>query len=72
MLVKYRNEPLLVRNHLHVFAIEESVYRTLDPTGKLGSTARKMDESYGADYVRAWNIVSSEGPQIFLTELHSR
>ena len=68
-LEKHQTESQLVRVHLHLFAIEDQVYRSLDPTGALLAAARQLDESYGPDYVRAWQIVTQDGSEPWIREL---
>ncbi|MEK6796104.1 MAG: hypothetical protein AABZ39_15090 [Spirochaetota bacterium] len=72
LLDENAKESALVRAHLHSFAIEHEVFMTLDPSGKTLRTVRKMDESYGTDYVRAWSIVTNRGAAPFIKELHER
>jgi len=72
LLRKYGSEPEVVRDHLHLFAIEEAVYRR---TGR----ARELEdvEAFEASLVKAAlfargrQIVRAEGAQAFLDELRA-
>lgn len=67
---KYAAESLLVRNHLHVIALEKMVLSKLGETKELAAVEDKYRNAPRPDYKRAWEIVSDiEGPGGFLQEL---
>lgn len=72
LLRKYGSEPEEVRDHLHLFAIEEVVYRRAGREGELEDV-----ESFEAGLVKARlfarsrQIVRAEGAQAFLDELRA-
>jgi hypothetical protein len=70
MITKYKEEIPVVRNHLHVMALQKFVYTKLGRDDLL----TMLDRSYnfiGGAYARAWEIVQTEGYEVFLKELPS-
>jgi hypothetical protein len=66
LLRKYAHEPEVVRQHLHLFAIEEAVYLPQDLAGVQAFEATLMD---ARRFARARQIVRTEGKDAFLSEL---
>jgi hypothetical protein len=67
---KYRDEPPVVLNHLHVMALEKFALLRLGKKAELAF----LDREYRTDpspsyYKRAWEIVNQEGYQAFVAEL---
>jgi hypothetical protein len=68
--MKYKNELPVVKNHLHLMALQKYVYLKL---GKPELVAM-IDSHYnaiGGAYARAWEIVNTEGYEAFLSEFPS-
>jgi hypothetical protein len=70
LLAKYASEPVIVRNHLHLFALQELVYRQLKLDGEL-ARAEALDRALrnGALFTRTREIVAAEGAAAFVAEL---
>jgi hypothetical protein len=66
LLRKYRSESAVVRQHLHLFALEEAVYPPQDLAGVKSFEATLMDARW---FARARQIVRAEGKDAFLSEL---
>ena len=70
LLTKYRGEPLPVRNHLHLYAIMNEVYRKLERQKDLDAVIVFEQASKSAPILkRAREIVEKEGAKDFLREL---
>jgi hypothetical protein len=57
LLKHYENEHRLVKNHLHVLAIEKLVYTKLQKTDEL-AWLEYLNNRIGGEYLRAWQIVN--------------
>lgn len=68
---KYKDEAPVVRNHLHLMAIQKFVYIKLGRPDLIAMLDRKY-KSFGGAYVRAWEIVQLEGFEAFIKELPQR
>jgi hypothetical protein len=70
LLAKYASEPVIVRNHLHLFALQELVYRQLKLDADL-ARAEALDRALrnSALFTRAREIVAAEGAAAFVAEL---
>lgn len=68
MINKYKNENMVVRNHMHLMAIQKFVYSELNRSD-LVLMLDKMYKAIGGDYARSWEIVGTEGEIIFMQEL---
>jgi hypothetical protein len=68
LLLKYKNETAPVRIHLHLDAIEKMVYLRLGKDEMLAKIIKNA-KVHGPDYVRAWQIIESEGWEPFVNEL---
>lgn len=68
LIKKYKNEPPVVLNHLHLMAIQRLVYdeQKRDDLQQWIADLYSKDED---DYGRAWQIVEKEGPAAFIAEL---
>lgn len=66
---KYAAEQPRVLNHLHVMALETLVLLKRGKTDELAWLGRDYETTYPPAYRRAWQIVSSEGHQAFISEL---
>lgn len=64
---EYKDENEMVKAHIHLFAIEQYIYKTLKQENKL----KIIDDMYksGKDYPRAWQIVNEKGYKFFIDEL---
>lgn len=65
---KYSNEAFNVLVHLHLMAIQKDVYQKTQDFEMMEAT-NKLYKFIGGDYQRAWEIVKTEGIDIFLKEL---
>lgn len=68
MLEKYSREPYNVLVHLHLIALQWTVYERTGDQEMLSATT-KLYELIGGDYARAMEIVKSEGAAPFNAEL---
>ncbi len=69
LLIKYRGESLPVRNHLHLFAIMNEVYRKLERQKDLDAVIVFEQTLKSAPILkRAREIVDKEGAEAFLRE----
>ena len=70
LLRRHAAEPVVLRNHLHLFALETLAYRALGRTAELDH-AIALDESFrnGPLFKRAREIVAEEGAERFVEEL---
>jgi hypothetical protein len=69
LLVKYRDEPLPIRSHLHLYAIMNEVYRKLDRQKDLESAIAFEQAVKTAPITkRAREIVQKEGGESFIRE----
>lgn len=66
LLERYAAEPPVTRFHLHLFAIEELVYRRL---GRQEEFRRRREARRDPAYVRAFQIVQAEGAERWVAEL---
>ena len=73
LLEKYGAESQRVRNHLHLYAIEELVYRKLgrEKDLRLSFDVEQRSKS-GPVFARAREIVAAEGAEAFVRELQQR
>jgi len=69
LLAKYGSEELLVRNHLHLLALLKHVYLKLGRTQELALIVDADRQLPRPAYKRAWEIVSAEGDEPFVSEL---
>lgn len=70
LLTKYRGEPLPVRNHLHLYAIINGVYRKLERQKDLDAVIAFEQTLKSAPILkRAREIVDKEGAEAFLREI---
>lgn len=69
MLQKYANEPPLVRRHLHVDAVQKSVFLQLGRPLEINAIIANDSASFGPEYKRAWEIVNHDGVDAFIKEL---
>lgn len=67
LMEKYAGEPWPVRNHLHLFALEELAYRQLGREAELPPVVAK--DRPNATLTRARAIVAAEGATAFLAEI---
>lgn len=71
MMARYASEMPVVQNHLHLFALQEVVYRKLGKPEELvraDSVDRLLRNS--VPFARAREIVAKEGAEAFVRELH--
>jgi hypothetical protein len=69
LLMKYKDELQVIKNHLHLMAMQRFIYQKLGRTDLSGWLA----ESYPrmGPYARAWEIVDKiEGHEPFISEIH--
>ena len=70
LLMKYRNEPAPVRNHLHLFAILDEVYRSLGRLKDLEAIIKFEDTlSSAPNFRRAREIIAKEGTENIICEI---
>jgi hypothetical protein len=70
ILMKYRDEDDTVKSHLHLLALQESVYLKLGRSDTLHRIVAKDRDLPNKSYGRAWDIVDSrENRQDILSEL---
>ncbi|MDQ4121899.1 MAG: hypothetical protein M3209_10690 [Acidobacteriota bacterium] len=70
LLMKYQNEPARVRNHLHLFAILDEVYRMLRRQKDLGAIIASDNTSTDAPiFKRAREIIALEGRENVICEI---
>ena len=69
LLRKYAGEPPVVRNHLHLLAIEKLLYTRLGRDLERQKRIAYYRESSANPYVRAYEIVDQEGADRFVAEL---
>ena len=69
LLKKYSAEHPVVKNHIHLLALQQAVYLSLKWKTKL-EQVKKKDKSFpNGFYKRAWEIVEEEGHEGFINEL---
>lgn len=68
LLIKYRDEDIMVKMHLHLFSLQYAVYKSLDREKELLDFIKKTG-TVTPHFVRAWNIIKSEGVSQFIDEL---
>ncbi len=73
---RYKAESDSVKAHLHLFAIEKEVFERLTKESgdasyvQLLNTSQKLFQASSAkDYLRAWEIVNTDGAEAFIDEL---
>ena len=72
LLIKYKNEPPGVLNHLHLLALEKTIYLQLGWKSKLNEIIKKDESLPNEDYKRAWEIINkNESSEKFVSELIS-
>jgi hypothetical protein len=67
---KYKEEPIAVRAHIHLMAMQIHIYTKLGRKAEL----EWIQETYskiGGAYARAWSIVQLEGYENFINELRN-
>ena len=69
LLEKYRNESQTVLSHLHLFALQTAIYKSLNQNTILRSVILKDTSLPNSEYKRAWEIVNKEGYVPFINEL---
>ena len=70
LLIKYKDESAVVRNHLHLFAIEKLLYSRLRMESYLAESIVSENKlGPAASFRRAREIVDRETPQAFIKEL---
>lgn len=70
LLQKYAQENLVVRNHLHLYALQTVVYGQLHKREQLVAViASEQKLMRAVDFARARKIVADETPAAFLSEL---
>lgn len=72
LLDKYASESPVVLNHLHLFAVEQLVYRSLGREEEYHRRGREYGNRGNKPYARAYEIVTAEGAEAFVTELKPR
>ena len=65
---KYKDEAPVVKNHLHLMAIQNFVYNKLGRPD-LVEMLNKQYKRIGGGYARSWEIVQLEGFEAFIKEL---
>ena len=72
LLEKYKDEPMVVRNNLHAYAIEQVIYKELGLSSELEAVAAHESMLRSANELkRARDIVAKEGAERFVSELTS-
>jgi len=72
LLRKYAGEPAVVRDHLHLFAVEEAVYQRRGQSAELRAVEAFQARLIGGKlFGRAREIVEAEGIDAFLAELRA-
>jgi len=66
LLAQHASEPLRVRNHLHLLALEKAVFLRLDDAEALDSVILHDGELPNGAYKRAWKIVNAEQDQYLM------
>lgn len=66
--LKYKDESNVVKNHLHLMAIQQFVYLKLGRLDLVEFLDMK-NKRIGGAYARSWEIVQAEGYQAFINEL---
>ena len=69
LLIKYSNENMVVKMHLHLFSLQYSVYKSLAREKELIDFIQRTADP---DFARAWTIVQNEEVQSFIEELKER
>lgn len=70
LLTKYRDEPTVVRNHLHLFAILDEAYRRLGRQKDLDEIIAFEERlSFASHFRRAREIIAQEGAMKFICEI---
>ena len=70
LLTKYRDESAVVRNHLHLFAIFDEVYRKLGRQRDLDEIIAFEDKlNFAPHFRRAREIIAKEGAENFICEI---
>jgi hypothetical protein len=70
LITKYKNEERVVRNHLHLMAMQSYVYTELKRDDLLLMIDRQYSNMPDPGYNRAWEIVSKiEGYEAFISEI---
>ncbi len=70
LLVKYKNEALLTKRHMHLFALQRYVY-TVAGRADMYKWMEDAALRAGGAYTRAWMIVEQEGVETFLSEFET-
>lgn len=70
-LKKYAAEPFTVRWHLHLFAIEKLALRKLGREAEYAARYERLKQSGYKNYVRARDIVESEGAEAIVADLQT-
>ncbi len=70
---KYKNEERVVRNHLHLMAMQKFIYTELNRNDLVLMIDRQYSTMLGPAYPRAWEIVSKiEGYEAFIAEIKKK
>jgi hypothetical protein len=70
MLQKYNKEHFNVLVHLHLIALQKAIYEKLGESELLKQT-EVLYRFIGGDYLRVWEIIQTEGTDVFLRELQA-
>lgn len=68
LILKYPEEPMVVRSHLHVYAVMAMAYDALGRTEEFEAILER-DAQLSPVATRVWEIVESEGPEAFVREI---
>ena len=71
LLKKYAAEPVTVRWHLHLFAIEKLALRKLGREAEYAARYERLKQSGYKNYVRTRDIVESEGAEAIVADLQT-
>ena len=66
---RHRSETQVVRNHLHLFALEELVYTRLGRRAEYEAVRSRVLERGDPELQRAYRIVMAEGAEALVAEL---
>lgn len=70
LLIKYQGESELLRNHLHLLALQQYTYITLNREAEFNEMMKiQAQRPNTEEYVKAYQIVTREGYQTFVNEL---
>lgn len=70
LILKYKSEDRVTRNHLHLMAVQKYVYTAMNRTDLLDFLEKRYTTIKSPAYQRAWEIVTKiEGHDAFVLEL---